>query len=118
MDCLIDSNINDVQAERAMARTKEEKEIAHQRRKAKEAEANMDMHMAKAAHAEDKLMAKQSHYHVTDHGPHVPQQAPVPAPAPVMGHGYGHNPTGVTSVPPQTYHPTYPPTGHHNHHHY
>lgn len=48
-----------------MARTKEEKEIAHQRRKVKEAEAKMDMHMAKAAHAEDKLMTKQSHYHVT-----------------------------------------------------
>lgn len=99
-----------------MARTKEEKEIAHQRRKVKEAEAKMDMHMAKAAHAEDKLMTKQSHYHVT-HGPHVPQhlpqQMPIPAPTPVMGHGYGHNPTEVTSVPP----PAYPPTGQHHHHH-
>lgn len=107
-----------VQAEQAMARTKEEKEIAHQRRKAKEAEANMDMHMAKAAHAEDKLMTKQSHYHV-GHGPHVPQHGPIPAPAPVMGHGYGHNPTGVASVPPPVYPPTghhqaYPPTGHRN----
>ncbi|XP_010461081.1 PREDICTED: uncharacterized protein LOC104741855 [Camelina sativa] len=91
-----------------MARTKEEKEIAHQRRKVKEAEANMDMHMAKAAHAEDKLIAKQSHYHVT-HGTHVAQPAPISAPAPVMGHGYGHNPAGLTSVPP----PAYPPPGQH-----
>lgn len=71
-----------------MARAKEEKEIAHERRKAKEAEAKMDMHMAKAAYAEEKLMTKQSHYHVTDHGPH---QTPMQAPAPVMGHGYGRN---------------------------
>ncbi|CAE6013737.1 unnamed protein product [Arabidopsis arenosa] len=77
----------------------------------------MDMHLAKAAHAEDKLMTKQSHYHV-GHGPHVPQHGPIPAPAPVMGHDYGHNPTGVRSVPPPVYPPTgphqaYPPTGHH-----
>ncbi|KFK44995.1 hypothetical protein AALP_AA1G330500 [Arabis alpina] len=124
----------DEKAEKAMARTKEEKEIAHQRRKAKEAEANMDMHMAKAAHAEEKLLAKQSHYHVTDHGVshvdhghlphHVPMAAPAPtpvtghghvpmaapAPTPVMGHGYGQNPPGATSVPPQTY----PTTRHHH----
>ncbi|KAG2270211.1 hypothetical protein Bca4012_072364 [Brassica carinata] len=77
-------------AEQAMARTKEEKEIAHQRRKAKEAEANMDGHVT--------------------HG------APVPAPAPVIGHGYRHNPPGVTSVPPAAYPP--PPTGPHHHHPY
>ncbi|CAH8359668.1 unnamed protein product [Eruca vesicaria subsp. sativa] len=96
-------------AEQAMARTKEEKEIAHQRRKAKEAEAKMDLHIAKAVHAEEKLMAKQSHYHVS-HGLH---NAPVPAPAPVMGHGYRHDPPGVTSIPPAAYPP--PPTGPHHH---
>ncbi|KAF3586816.1 hypothetical protein F2Q69_00027909 [Brassica cretica] len=101
-------------AEQAMARTKEEKEIAHQRRKAKEAEANMDMHMAKVAHAEEKLMAKQSHYHLSQG--HVTHGAPVPAPAPVIGHGYRHNPPGVTSVPPAAYPP--PPTGPHHHHPY
>lgn len=97
-----------------MARTKEEEEIAHQRRKAKEAEAKMDMHIAKAAHAEEKLMAKQSHYNVS-HG-HLAHHAPVPAPAPVIGHGYRPNPPGVTSVPPAAYPP--PPMEPHHHHTY
>lgn len=118
-----------------MARTKEEKEIARERKKVKEAEAKMDMHMAKGAHVEDKLMAKQSHYHAS-HGPHLPHHEPMQAPAPVMGHGYGHNPPGVTSMPPSAAYPpgttsilppaayppgaasvpptAYPPTGHHH----
>ncbi|KAF8116385.1 hypothetical protein N665_0019s0063 [Sinapis alba] len=88
----------DEKAEQAMANTKEEKEIAHQRKKAKKAEAKMDMHMAKEAHAEEKLMAKQYHYHLSQG--HVPHHSHVPGPAPAMGHGYMHNPPGVTSVHP------------------
>lgn len=44
-----------LQAEKAAARTEEEKEIAHQRRKAKEAKAKMEMHQANAIHAAEKL---------------------------------------------------------------
>ncbi|KAJ4728710.1 Seed maturation protein [Melia azedarach] len=47
-------------AEKAVARTEEEKEIAHQVRKAKEAKAKMELHQAKAEHAAEKLRAKQS----------------------------------------------------------
>lgn len=65
------------------------------------------MHVAKEAHAEEKLMAKQSHYHVSQS--HVPHHTPVTTPQPVVGHGYGNNHPGA-----------YPPTatGHHHHHHY
>ncbi|XP_076920673.1 late embryogenesis abundant protein 18-like [Bidens hawaiensis] len=48
-------------AEKATARTQEEKDIAHQRRKAKEAEAKMNMHMEKAEHAAEKLHGKHDH---------------------------------------------------------
>ncbi|EPS71698.1 hypothetical protein M569_03063, partial [Genlisea aurea] len=44
-------------AEKAVATTVAEKEIATERRKAKEAVAKMKMHEAKADHAEDKLIA-------------------------------------------------------------
>lgn len=90
-----------------MAQTKEEKEIAHERRKVKEAEAKMDMHMAKEAHAEEKLMTKQSHYHVS-HGPHLPHHEPMQAQAQGIEHGYGHNAPGVTSMPPPAAYPTGP----------
>lgn len=46
-----------------MARTKEEKVIAHERAKAKEAKAKMELHEAKARHAAEKLSTKQSHYY-------------------------------------------------------
>ncbi|GER30274.1 seed maturation protein [Striga asiatica] len=42
-------------AEKGMARSKEEKEVAHEVRKAKEAEAKMKMHETKAQNAQDKL---------------------------------------------------------------
>ncbi|KAI3692054.1 hypothetical protein L6452_31863 [Arctium lappa] len=51
-------------AEKATARTHEEKDIAHQRRKAKEAEANMNLHLEKAEHAAEKLHGK---HHVLGH---------------------------------------------------
>ncbi|MCD7450401.1 hypothetical protein HAX54_006034 [Datura stramonium] len=67
-------------AEKAAARTKEEKTIAEEVRKAKEAEAKMELHQAKARHAAEKLQSKQAHlggilgprHH---HGPAVGGQA-------------------------------------------
>ncbi|XP_059658767.1 late embryogenesis abundant protein 18-like [Cornus florida] len=47
---------------KSTARTKEEEEIAHQERKAKEAEAEMRMHDAKFEHAAEKLQAKHTHH--------------------------------------------------------
>ncbi|KAL8499541.1 hypothetical protein ACS0TY_022476 [Phlomoides rotata] len=69
-------------AEIATARTKGEKEIIHERRKAKEAEANMKMHEAKAEHAQEKLLGKH-HHKPAHHHQHQPIRggAPVPAPA-------------------------------------
>ncbi|GLT34714.1 hypothetical protein SLA2020_092150 [Shorea laevis] len=71
--------------------------MAHERRKAKEAQAKIELHEAKARHAEDKLRAKVSH-HFPGHD-HEP---------PLVGahHGYnepvvgqhGHRPVG-TAVP-------------------
>ncbi|GAB4857814.1 hypothetical protein Ancab_015720 [Ancistrocladus abbreviatus] len=49
-------------ADKATARTEEEKEIAHQMRKAKEAEAMAELHAEKARHAAEKLEAKQAHH--------------------------------------------------------
>ncbi|KAF3631884.1 putative plastid developmental protein DAG [Capsicum annuum] len=51
----------DVPAEKARARTKEEKDIAEERRKEKEAEAKMELHESKAAHAGEKLEGKHGH---------------------------------------------------------
>lgn len=72
-----------------MARTEEEKVIAHERAKAKEAKAKMELHEAKAKHAAEKLSAKQSHYY----GGHHEAQ-----------------PVGSISKPGTTF-PTYPPGG-------
>lgn len=44
--------------EKATARTHEEKEVAKERRKAKEAQAKMELHQAKARHAAEKSSAK------------------------------------------------------------
>lgn len=46
-----------------MARTEEEKVVAHERAKAKEAKAKMELHEAKARHAAEKLNTKQYHLH-------------------------------------------------------
>ncbi|KAI3703514.1 hypothetical protein L1987_73644 [Smallanthus sonchifolius] len=45
-------------AEKATARTQEEKEIAHQRRKAKEAKGKMNLHDEKAEHVAEKMHGK------------------------------------------------------------
>ncbi|XP_015078859.1 late embryogenesis abundant protein 6-like [Solanum pennellii] len=94
-------------AEKAVARTREEKRIAEEVRKAKEAEAKMELHQAKARHAAETLQSKQSHLI----GPH--------------GHGHHHhavggqqNPVVGSTIPTTgTVAPTYPlggypPTSH------
>ncbi|KAL9669507.1 hypothetical protein QQ045_007054 [Rhodiola kirilowii] len=45
------------------ARTKEEKVMAHERRKAKEAQAKMELHQEKARHAANKQNSKLPHHH-------------------------------------------------------
>ncbi|KAI3756256.1 hypothetical protein L1987_56075 [Smallanthus sonchifolius] len=69
-------------AEKVTARTQEERDIAHQRRKAKEAEAKMNLHMEKAEHAAEKLHGK---HHVLGH-------------TGVYG-GHHQTPVGQTTVP-------------------
>ncbi|XP_061361455.1 late embryogenesis abundant protein 6-like [Gastrolobium bilobum] len=88
----------DEKAEKATARTKEEKVIAEERAKAKEAKAKMELHEAKARHAAEKLSTNQSHnYGLHDHEPHLDG-----------AHQYqGHQPLGTVPKPGAT-HPTYP----------
>ncbi|KAI9176378.1 hypothetical protein LWI28_002069 [Acer negundo] len=74
--------------EKAAARTEEEKEIAHHLRKAKEAQAKMELHNSKAQHAADKLRAKQSQPHHTMLGTVPPQTGTA-----VPSYPLGGNPT-------------------------
>ncbi|AES90817.2 putative Late embryogenesis abundant protein, LEA-25/LEA-D113 [Medicago truncatula] len=67
----------DEKAEKRMARTKEEKVIAHERAKAKEHKAKMELHEAKARHAAEKLHTKKPHYY-GHHGPVEGVQQPQP----------------------------------------
>ncbi|KAL4565269.1 hypothetical protein LXL04_029357 [Taraxacum kok-saghyz] len=110
-------------AEKATARTPEEKEIAHQRRKAKEAEAKMNLHVEKADHAAEKLHGK---HHVLGHdtaagvyGGH--HQTPVGTTGVVPGavqHHHQH-PLGAIDPVTGTTAPAYPLGGHlhgHNKH--
>ncbi|XP_073276655.1 uncharacterized protein [Primulina huaijiensis] len=98
-------------AEISTARTKEGKEIAKERRKAKEAEANMRLHEAKARHAAEKLQGKQ--HGLFGHNHHGPGTAPVK-------HGHNHH-TGATVPPANVAAPAHNPLGghrrHHHHHH-
>lgn len=88
-----------MQAEIASARTPEEKEIARERRKAREAQAKSELHQAKAKHAAEKLNAKQRHYHPPVVGTHQP---PVVGTHPSQPVGSGATMAGATN-------PTYPP---------
>ncbi|KAK0590836.1 hypothetical protein LWI29_032314 [Acer saccharum] len=83
--------------EKAAARTEEEKEIAHQLRKAKEAQAKMELHHSKAQHAADKLRAKQSHL-VTQTQPQ-PQHTPLGTVAPHTGTAVPSYPLGGNPTP-------------------
>ncbi|KAK7346836.1 hypothetical protein VNO80_21359 [Phaseolus coccineus] len=53
----------DEKAEKATARTEEERVIAHERARANEAKAKMELHEAKGRHAAEKLGTKQSQYY-------------------------------------------------------
>ncbi|XP_054809939.1 late embryogenesis abundant protein 6-like isoform X3 [Prosopis cineraria] len=79
----------DEKAEKSVARTEEEKIIAHERAKAKESQAKMELHEAKARHAAEKLSAKQpsqfSHHDPSfvgahQHGTKQPAYGAAPAP--------------------------------------
>ncbi|CAH8358000.1 unnamed protein product [Eruca vesicaria subsp. sativa] len=68
-------------AEKTMARTSEEKKMAHEREKSKEAQAKAELHQSKAEHAADTQV----------HGHHLP------------GHGHTTYPsrtTGAAHYPP------------------
>ncbi|KAE9597389.1 hypothetical protein Lal_00029844 [Lupinus albus] len=80
----------DEKGEKAMAKTEEEKVIAHEHAKARKAKAKMEMHEAKARHAEEKLKIKQ--YSLPSHEP------------PVVG---TQQPLGAVAMPGNT-HPSYP----------
>ncbi|KAL6530825.1 hypothetical protein OROGR_014685 [Orobanche gracilis] len=88
-------------AQNVVARTKEEKEIAHELRKAKEAEAKMKMHQAKAENAEKKMYKDPKHGLYSQHR-HRPEG----------GHLDHHEPVGAT-LPPGGVAPTYPLGGGH-----
>ncbi|KAG4134777.1 hypothetical protein ERO13_D08G178000v2 [Gossypium hirsutum] len=86
--------------EKASASTEEQKELAHERKKAKEARAKMELHQDKVKHIQEKMRAKQPQY--------------------LHGYGYDldHDPTvdrDETTAPPY-HHTAHPPT--HGHHKY
>lgn len=85
------------QAEKATARTKEEKVIAHERAKAKEAKAKMELHEAKARHAAEKLSADHPHNYRNHH----------PTVAGTEYQGHQQQPLGLVPNPVAT-HSTYP----------
>ncbi|EEF42438.1 conserved hypothetical protein [Ricinus communis] len=91
----------DEKVEKAAARTPEQKQIAKERRKAREAQAKMELHQAKAKHA-----AQKSRHH---HPPTVgTQYGPT---QPVVGTQV-NNPVGSTATMAGTTVPSYPLGGH------
>ncbi|XP_021904517.1 late embryogenesis abundant protein 18-like [Carica papaya] len=79
--------------EKATATTEEQKHIARERRKAKEAQAKMELHQAKAEHAAQKLRAKQGSLAGHKHYAPTPVAASHPA-----GFGTSNPAYGVTST--------------------
>ncbi|KAL8138747.1 hypothetical protein V2J09_004748 [Rumex salicifolius] len=110
------------QAEKATARTREEREIATERRKVKEAEAKAELHASKAHHAAEKLEAKRQPLHIPGVGAanhHYPAGVPAGAVAgfpETTGHvGVApHQPVGTHYVPDAGVYP--PETTTHHHH--
>lgn len=104
-----------MQAEKATARTPEEREIAHQRRKAKEAEAKMNMHVEKAEHAAEKQQGK---HHILGHStmPGVYGGAPVAPIGQTTGVPHQQPPLGAVDPVTGTTVPTNPLGGHHHGH--
>ncbi|XP_039057300.1 late embryogenesis abundant protein 18-like [Hibiscus syriacus] len=70
--------------EKAAATTEDEKKLAHERKKAKEARAKMELHQDKVKHLEEKLTPKQPQYlhgygYDLDHDPALqPEQTTAP----------------------------------------
>ncbi|OMO77256.1 Late Embryogenesis Abundant protein [Corchorus capsularis] len=107
--------------EKSTARTEEEKRIAHERRKAKEAQAEMELHQDKVRHAQEKLRPKQPEFL---HGYGYDHEPPVAASHPhghLHGYGYdppvaaphGHHTVGTAAAPTAGHTaPMYPYTGH------
>ncbi|KDP29011.1 hypothetical protein JCGZ_19500 [Jatropha curcas] len=98
----------DEKVERASARTHEQKQIAKERRKAKEAQAKMKLHQEKAKHAAEKLSGRRAHHlsgatHTNHHYPTTVD--------PVVG-THAHQPVGTTGTMAGTTVPTYPLGGH------
>ncbi|CAN4097823.1 unnamed protein product [Withania somnifera] len=90
-------------AEKAVARTKEERTIAEEVRKAKEAEAKMELHQAKARHAAEKLQSKQAHLGGVVGHPHHHHGTPM-----VGGQGQQNPVVGTTIPTTGSVAPTYP----------
>ncbi|GMH09224.1 hypothetical protein Nepgr_011064 [Nepenthes gracilis] len=104
----------EVKADKSTARTEEERDIAHQMRKAKEAEAKTELHREKARHAAEKLEAKQSHHH---HDPLYGGVGGSYYKQPVVGFtepagAAGPQPVGSPAPVPGVTAPTYPLGGH------
>lgn len=80
-----------------MARTKEEKKIAEEVRKAKEAEAEMILHQTHAENAAEKLRGKHAHHTVLGHHHHHHQPIGTAVPTtgiPAPSYPLGSNPPG------------------------
>ncbi|XP_039056435.1 late embryogenesis abundant protein 6-like [Hibiscus syriacus] len=77
-------HVNIGKLEKATATTEDEKELAHERRKAKEARAMMEQHQDKVKHLEEMLTPKQPQYlpgygYDLDHDPALqPEQTTAP----------------------------------------
>ncbi|XP_021295536.1 late embryogenesis abundant protein 6-like [Herrania umbratica] len=94
-------HMNIGKTEEAAARTEGEKRLANERKKAKEARAEMELHQDKVRHAEERLRAKLPQYlhgYGYDHEP------------PVAG-THGHQTVGTAAPVPGTNVPTYPLAG-------
>lgn len=99
-----------MQAEKAAARTEEEKKVAEERRKAKEAEAKMELHAEKAKHAAEKL-SRNKYVHHGHHEPSLVGTHGVQINEPVVG-THGHQPVGTAAPMAGAAIPTYPLGGH------
>lgn len=102
------------QVEKATARTSEEKQMARERRKAKEAQAEMELHQAKSRHAAKKLAGKQAQSYGYVHKAPANCGAYYGTTQQVTGN-QGHQAVGAADTMTGTAIPTYPlggyPTG-------
>lgn len=95
-----------MQAEKDIAKARVE--VAHEVRLAKEAEAAMDLHVAKAGQKAERELAKHNMSSSTTMNTHHPAGGPAPA----------TNPPAMAAMAPPTNMPMAPPHGHgHGHEH-